>query len=213
MGLSRLLSELAGATQTVGPVTGTPTDGSGMPWPRDRTAGTAAQRPCGKNPQSASTCVRAHMCVDARTRAHVRTPTRTLGQSALLSSGFSSYKLGGFMQMSLSLCVSCSWGKGGGPEGSRGDPVPHQLVGDKGNGIADPLAWCLPGTVEGQVFIPGWCLLELPFSQACGSRRQAIHYLMESSLGGVCFMPIFQVSYLRLGEVSPCRVARRGARI
>lgn len=56
-------------------------------------------------------------------------------------------------------------------------------------------SWRVP---SGAALFPG---LQKPVS--------AIHYLMESCLAGVCFMPI----YLRLGEVSPCRVARRGARI
>lgn len=50
MGLPRPFSEAAGATEAVSLLTRKPVDWSGVPWPREGTAGQAAQRLFRKNP-------------------------------------------------------------------------------------------------------------------------------------------------------------------
>lgn len=68
MGLPRPFSELAGATEAVGPLARMPADWSGVPWPRERTAGTAAQRLRRTNPHG-----REHLGVQAYAHGLVHT--------------------------------------------------------------------------------------------------------------------------------------------
>lgn len=54
---------------------------------------------------SVSSDVCMHTCMDTRTQACVCAPTHVLDQTVLLNSGFSSYELGDFVQMTLPLCA------------------------------------------------------------------------------------------------------------
>lgn len=150
---------------------------------------------------SVSTYVCTHVCMDTRTQACVCTPTRTVEQTSLLNSGFCSYKLGDFLQMASPLCAS---GSSEVHEGGLGTCFLPSLVRMKEVAPQTPsLGICLVQSREpvvtwqwlpsGAVLFPGLRKPVLPISS-----------LTESALSGALLMPLFQTSYVRLGEVRPC---------